>query len=59
VSDILADERVPRGDKRRVILEAARRYRDDTSSIVSVDDWRAMAHAMDLTKMGGPAPIAK
>jgi hypothetical protein len=59
VSDILADERVPRGDKRRVILEAASRYRDDTSSIVSVDDWRAMAHAMDLTKMGGPAPIAK
>jgi hypothetical protein len=59
VSDILADEQVPRRDKRRVILEAASRYRDDTSSIVSVDDWRAMAHAMDLAKMGGPAPITR
>jgi len=57
VSDILADNRVPRGQKRRLILEAAARYRDDTSSIVSVEDWKAMAHAMDLAKMGGPAPV--
>jgi len=58
VSDILADERVPRGEKRRLILEAANRYRDDTSSIVSIDDWKEMARAMGLAKMGGPAPIA-
>ena len=57
VSDILADQNVTRGDKRRLILEAAARYRDDTSSIVTIDDWKAMAHAMDLTKMGGPAPL--
>jgi len=57
VSDILADETVRRGDKRRLILEAAARYRDDTSSIVTVEDWKAMAHAMDLAKMGGPAPL--
>jgi len=57
VSDILADGRVPRGQKRRLILDAAARYRDDVSSIVSVDDWKAMAHAMDLEKMGGPAPV--
>jgi hypothetical protein len=57
VSDILADETVRRGDKRRVILAAAARYRDDTSSVVTIDDWKAMAHAMDLAKMGGPAPL--
>jgi hypothetical protein len=57
VSDILADEGIRRGEKRRAILDAAARYRDDISSIVSIDDWKAMAHAMDLAKMGGPAPI--
>lgn len=59
VSDILADERVPRREKRRLILDAAARYRDDTSSVVSIDDWKQMARAMDLSKMGGPAPIAR
>jgi hypothetical protein len=58
-SDILADPAIPRGEKRRALLEAAARYRDDSSSIVSVEDWKAMAHAMDIAKMGGPAPIAK
>ncbi len=57
VSDILADNRVPRDQKRRLILDAAARYRDDTSSVVSIDDWKAMARAMDLAKMGGPAPV--
>jgi hypothetical protein len=59
VSDVLADERIRHGDKRRLILEAASRYRDDTSSLVSIDDWKEMAHAMGLAKMGGPAPIAE
>jgi len=57
VSDILADGRIPRGEKRRRILDAAARYRDDTSSVVTLDDWRSMARAMGLEKMGGPAPI--
>ena len=57
VSDILADDKIPRGEKRRLILDAAKRYRDDTSSVVSVDDWKEMAHAMGLAKMGGPAPV--
>lgn len=57
VSDILADDGIRRGEKRRAILDAAARYRDGTSSIVSIEDWKAMAHAMDLAKMGGPAPI--
>jgi hypothetical protein len=58
-SDILADPAIPRGEKRRALIEAAARYRDDTSSVVSIDDWKSMAHAMDLAKMGGPAPITR
>jgi len=57
VSDVLADVRIPRGEKRRRILDAATRYRDDTSSVVTLDEWRSMARAMGLEKMGGPAPI--
>ena len=57
VSDILADPAVPRGDKRRFILQAAASYRDDTTSVVTIEDWKAMAHAMDLTRMGGRAPL--
>ena len=57
VSDILADQSIPRHEKRRLILDAAAKYRDDVSSIVSVADWKAMADAMGLANMGGPAPV--
>jgi len=57
VSDILADQSIPRREKRRLILDAAAKYRDDVSSIVSVADWKAMADAMGLANMGGPAPV--
>jgi hypothetical protein len=57
VSDILADEKVPQREKRRLILDAAATYRDDVSSIVSLDDWKTMARAMGLARMGGAAPI--
>ena len=57
VADILADQSVPRNQKRRFILTAAAEYRDDVTSIVSVADWRAMADAMGLANMGGPAPV--
>jgi hypothetical protein len=57
VSDILADPGIPRNEKRRQILDAASRYRDDVSSITSIADWKAMADAMGLAKMGGPAPV--
>ena len=57
VSDVLADEEIPRNGKRRLILDAAARYRDDKSSIVSMDDWKAMARSMGLANMGGPPPI--
>lgn len=58
-SDILADPAIPRGEKRRALIAAAARYRDDTSSVVTLDEWKAMAHAMDVAKMGGPAPITR
>jgi hypothetical protein len=58
VSDVLADPSIPANAKRRTILQAAARYRDSTTSITSVDEWKSMADAMGLAKMGGPAPIA-
>jgi hypothetical protein len=57
VSDILADAAIPATRKRDAILVAASRYRDETSSVTSMDEWRAMADAMGINKMGGPAPI--
>ena len=57
VSDILADAAIPARGKRNAILAAASRYRDETSSVTSMDEWRAMAEAMGIRNMGGPAPI--
>ena len=57
VSDILANASVPRTEKRRLILGAAAEYRDDVTSVVSIDDWKAMAEAMGVANMGGPAPV--
>jgi hypothetical protein len=57
VSDILADPAIPGRRKRDAMLAAAARYRDETSSVTSMEEWRAMADAMGLSKMGGPAPI--
>jgi hypothetical protein len=59
VSDILADPGIPRSAKRRTILEAAARYRDTTTSITSVAEWKAMAEMMGLANMGGPAPVVE
>jgi len=55
VSDILANDSVPRSAKRTEILRAARLFRDDTSYVVPVDAWRAMAREMGIENMGGPA----
>jgi hypothetical protein len=57
VSDILADSTIPRGAKRRMILEAAARYRDSTSSITSLEEWKSMAESMGAANMGGVAPV--
>jgi hypothetical protein len=48
VSDILADVSVPRAEKRRTILEAAARYRDSTTSITSVEEWKSMAESIGV-----------
>lgn len=54
VSDILANPAVPRNQKRARILEAARRYRDDTSYLMTVAQWKEMAAMMGIQNMGGP-----
>ena len=55
VSDILANDAVPRSRKRAEILLAARRFRDDTSFVMPVEAWLAMSHHMGLENMGGPS----
>ena len=55
VSDILANPSVPRNQKRARIMEAARRYRDNTSYVQSVEEWKSMAQMMGVENMGGPA----
>jgi hypothetical protein len=55
ISDILANDSVPKRDKRREILLAAARYRDSTSYIMPDSAWRTMAAAMGIENQGGPA----
>jgi hypothetical protein len=55
VSDVLANPSVPRDRKRHELMLAARRFRDDTSHVMTVDAWRTMAHHMGVENMGGPA----
>lgn len=54
ISDILASPEVPEAKKREEIMTAVRRYRDDTSFVMSVDEWRQMAQMMGTNNMGGP-----
>jgi hypothetical protein len=56
ISDILANPAVPRSAKRAEILRAAARYRDDTSFVTSVAEWRQMAADMGLENQGGAVP---
>lgn len=55
ISDILANDAVPRGAKRAEILRAASLFRDDTSYVLSEQAWRAMTRHMGVENMGGPA----
>ncbi|MDQ6633649.1 MAG: hypothetical protein M3Z10_02715 [Gemmatimonadota bacterium] len=56
VSDILTNnEKVPHGQKRAAILEAASRYRDATSFPMSIAEWKSMGEMMGVANMGGPA----
>ena len=54
ISDILANPSVPRNAKRAAILEAAQRYRDDTSYVMTRAEWLDMAKSMGVQNMGGP-----
>jgi hypothetical protein len=55
ISDILANDAVPRDRKRAEILLAARRFRDDTSYVMTDVAWRTMTQHMGVENMGGPA----
>ena len=59
VSDILANPSIPRDAKRRTILDAARRYRDNSTLVTSVAEWKEMSTAMGIDKMGGLASFSK
>ncbi len=54
ISDILANDSVPRNRKRAEIMIAARRYRDDTSFVMTREAWQVMAGHMGIENMGGP-----
>jgi len=55
ISDILANDSVPRGRKRAEILVAAGRFRDDSSFVMTRDAWMTMAGHMGVENMGGPS----
>ena len=46
VADILTSPLIPKGGKRESILAAAAAYRDDTTEVTTVEQWREMARAM-------------
>lgn len=54
ISDILANDVVPRDRKRAEIVRAANRYRDDTTEVTTIDEWTAMAIDMGIENQGGP-----
>ncbi len=55
ISDILANDSVPDRDKRREIMLAASRYRDDTSYVMPTAAWLVMSKEMGVENQGGPA----
>jgi hypothetical protein len=57
MSDILANPAVPRARKRGAILAAAAKYRDSTSNVTSIDEWRSMSAEMGAQNMGGLPPL--
>ena len=56
VSDILTNNTVvSRSQKRAAIMDAASRYRDNTSFLMPLDEWKSMGTMMGVENMGGPA----
>lgn len=54
ISDILANDAVPRNRKRAEILLAAARYLDDTTEVMTREAWLGMAQSMGIENQGGP-----
>jgi hypothetical protein len=61
ISDVLANDSVPRSRKRPEIMRAVRLFKDDTSYVMGSPAvsagaaWRAMSAHMGVENMGGPA----
>ncbi len=55
ISDILANDSVADNNKRREIMLAASRFRDDTSYVMPDSAWRVMSIEMGVENQGGPA----
>lgn len=55
VSDLLATGGLDRRELRAELLRAAAQYRDDSTEVISRDEWLAMARAMGVQNQGGPA----
>lgn len=53
ISDILANDNVPRDRKRAEILLAGQRYRDDSTDVLTREAWIAMAGGMGIENQGG------
>jgi len=53
VADIMIATSIPARAKRNAVLTAAAVYRDSTSDVTSVADWRAMATMTSPDQMGG------
>lgn len=54
ISDVLANDSLPRSRKRSEILAAAAAYRDDTTQVTTREDWLGMAASMGIENQGGP-----
>ena len=60
ISDILAADTVVHAEKRRVIHEALREFRDPTRHVMSREEWLMMGDMMGgIDAMGGPVPGAR
>lgn len=58
ISDILAADTVPRGQKRQVIYAVLDEFRDTTRNVMTRDEWLMMGHHMGgIEAMGGPVPV--
>ena len=56
ISDLLASPEIPRNRKRSMIYRQLAEFRDPTTNLIPLDQWRTMAaHMGGVNAMGGPA----